>query len=111
VSYLVEMPIGDEQSGSVVVEVRADELTTGELELAASDPAHLVVRARQSFRDAVAAVRPALSAVVGELRQLAADEVEVEVGLKVGTSAGIVIAQGTTEVNFAVRLKWTKPQR
>jgi hypothetical protein len=49
-----------------------------------------------------------LSSVVGELRQLAADEVEVEVGLKVGTTAGIVIAQGTSEVNFAIRLKWTR---
>jgi hypothetical protein len=107
VSYLVEMPIGDE-TGSVVVEVRADELTTGELELASTDPAHRVLRARQSFQEAIAAVRPALSSVVGELRQLAADEVEVEVGLKVGTTAGIVIAQGTSEVNFAIRLKWTR---
>jgi hypothetical protein len=63
-------------------------------------------RARMSFDTALNEVRPALVKVAELVRQLAPSEAEVEFGLKVGGETGIIIAKGTTEVNFAVKLTW-----
>ncbi|MCQ0002947.1 CU044_2847 family protein [Streptomyces sudanensis] len=51
---------------------------------------------------------PALSQVFGVLRRLGPQTAVVDFGLKVSGEGGIVVAKGTTEVNFAVRLVWRR---
>ncbi|MFJ8693819.1 CU044_2847 family protein [Streptomyces roseolilacinus] len=65
-------------------------------------------RARVSLREALDQLNPALAQVVGMLRRLGPEEAAVDFGLKVGGESGIVVAKGTAEVNFAVRLVWRR---
>ncbi|MCQ0025433.1 hypothetical protein M4914_22515 [Streptomyces somaliensis DSM 40738] len=65
-------------------------------------------RARVSLQEALDELGPALAHVFGALRRLGPQEVVVDFGLKVGGEGGIVVAKGTTEVNFAVRLLWRR---
>ena len=40
------------------------------------------------------------------LKELTPDEAEVEFGLKMGGETGVIIAKGTAEVNFVIRMSW-----
>ncbi|MFJ5673972.1 CU044_2847 family protein [Streptomyces sp. NPDC093097] len=103
---LIAVPLNDEDKEPTVFETDI-ELVGSDLELASGD-AGVVARARVSLDDAMAQVRPTLTRVVDTLRELGPDEAEVEFGLKVGGDTSVIIAKGTAEVNFAVRLKWAR---
>jgi hypothetical protein len=103
---LVAVPVDDDGKPVVVFETDT-ELVGGDLELASGDSGP-VARARASLDEALGQVRPALVRVVQTVRELGPDEVEVEFGLKVGGETTVIIAKGTTDVNFAVRLKWNR---
>ncbi|MFJ3721829.1 CU044_2847 family protein [Streptomyces sp. NPDC090045] len=79
-------------------------LAGSDLELAADDG--LVGRARISLQDALDQVKPTLARVARTVRELGPDEAEIEFGLKMGGETGVIVAKGTAEVNFAVRLVW-----
>ena len=40
------------------------------------------------------------------LKEVAPAEAEVEFGLKIGGETGVIVAKGTAEVNFVVRMTW-----
>jgi uncharacterized protein YggE len=101
VAELVTMTVDGE--GFAVFEVDSD-LAGSDLELAADDGT--VARAQTSLRAALNHVRPALAQVSETVRELKPDEMEIAFGLKIGGETGVVIAKGTTEVNFAVRVVW-----
>ncbi|WHM39927.1 CU044_2847 family protein [Streptomyces sp. BPTC-684] len=103
---ILTMPL--ERGGDVlaVFEIGEDG-TGGDLEPAAGGTG-TVARARVSLAEAMDQVRPALSRVVETVRGLGPDEVEIEFGLKAGGETGVIIAKGTAEVNFAVRLVWNR---
>ena len=96
-----------EDSGPALAVFETDEYLAGatDLELAASQDG-VVAKARVSLEGALREVRPTLEKVVETVRSLSPDEVGIEFGLKVGGETGVVIAKGTSEVNFAIRLKW-----
>lgn len=66
-----------------------------------------VIQARRSLRQALDATWPTLRAVVGGVRALAPQEVEIDFGMKFSGETGVVIAKAATEGHFAVRLRWT----
>ncbi|WP_371650789.1 MULTISPECIES: CU044_2847 family protein [unclassified Streptomyces] len=103
---ILTMPLEHGSDVRAVFEIGEDE-TGGDLELAAGG-AGTVARARVSLAEAMDQVRPALSRVVETVRGLGPDEVEIEFGLKAGGESGVIIAKGTAEVNFAVRLVWNR---
>ncbi|MGP4115059.1 CU044_2847 family protein [Streptomyces sp. 4N509B] len=103
---LLSMALDDGDAAVAVFEVD-DDLVGSELEMAASGRG-TVARARASLTDALAEVRPTLSKVVQTVRELGPDQVEIEFGLKVGGDTSVIIAKGTAEVNFAVRLTWNR---
>ncbi|WJV44609.1 CU044_2847 family protein [Streptomyces flavofungini] len=86
------------------VDVDAD---ATDLELAAGGG--VVARARVSLEEALDQVKPTLARVADTLRELGPDEAELEFGLKMGGETGVIIAKGTAEVNFTVRLTWNRP--
>jgi hypothetical protein len=91
--------------GSVVFE--AESYGSGsELELAADGG--VMERAETSLRDALDRVRPALAQVTRTVRALEPDETEIQFGLKIGGESGVIVAKGTAEVNFAVRVVWKR---
>jgi hypothetical protein len=55
-------------------------------------------------------VVPVLSDVVSKVRSAthAPDEVNLELGLKVGGETGLVFCKGTGEANFVLKVKWAK---
>jgi hypothetical protein len=55
--------------------------------------------------------RPTIRAVLSAMSGLAADEREVEFGIKLTAEAGVVVAKTALEANFVLRLKWTRPER
>ncbi|MFD5753156.1 CU044_2847 family protein [Streptomyces sp. NPDC127033] len=102
---LVTMAVNGDGEGTAVFEVGPG-LMGSDLELAADDG--LIARANTSLREALDRVRPALSQVAETVRELNPDEMEIQFGLKVGGESGVIIAKGTTEVNFAVRVVWKR---
>lgn len=100
------MRLGDGVEGTAVFEVDPDPDAT-DLDLAAGGG--VVARARVSLEEALDQVKPTLSRVADTLRELRPDTAELEFGLKMGGESGVIIAKGTAEVNFTVRLTWQRP--
>lgn len=100
------MRLDDGGEGAAVFEVDVDADAT-DLELAAGGG--VVARARVSLDEALDQVKPTLSRVADTLRELGPDAAELEFGLKMGGETGVIIAKGTAEVNFTVRLTWNRP--
>ncbi|MEU6488310.1 CU044_2847 family protein [Streptomyces sp. NPDC046887] len=105
-AQLLTMPMDSDGSGTVVFEVDGG-LGSSDLELAAGGD--VVGRARVSLSEALDHVRPVLTRVIDATRDLGPDEVEVQFGLKMGGETGVIIAKGSAEVNFAVRMVWQRP--
>jgi len=100
------MPVDADDGEMLVFEVGSEQVTD-DLVLAA-DPGESAVRAQVSLGEAIRKVEPGLRSLVRLLRRLSAEEVEIEFGLKIGGETGIIIAKGTAEVNFTVRMTWAK---
>jgi hypothetical protein len=98
--------------GSVFVEVPDDEPSSGMVGGAGRilDTAHPVRGVTETLQEALGRIRPALEAVVGQVRGLASppDRVSIEFGIKVTAEAGVVIAKAATEANFTVSAEWTR---
>ncbi|WP_327368383.1 CU044_2847 family protein [Streptomyces sp. NBC_01217] len=65
-----------------------------------------------TLQDALARIRPAVDAVVGQLRDAASppDEVNVQFGIKITAEAGVVVAKAATEANFTVSATWRRDE-
>ena len=81
-----------------------------DLVLASDDPARVADRARVTLEEALAKLRPSLRKVLALLREMSPDEAEMQFGLKIGGETGIIIAKGTAEANFTVRMAWKAEQ-
>ena len=89
----------------VVFEVDRNEVAD-DLVLASPGPGATIARAQVTLEDALAKLKPSLHKVVHLLREMSPDETVVEFGLKIGGETGVIIAKGTAEVNFAIRMSW-----
>jgi hypothetical protein len=104
-AYVIEVPV--DAGGCLLVQAAEDDLP-GTLELASLRPGDVVARARESVEAAIDQIKPAVDAVAGRLKEMAADEVEVEFGVVLGAETGAVVAKGTVEVHFTVTLHWKR---
>lgn len=56
-------------------------------------------------------IQPVAQTLFSALKELnTPDEINLEFGVKLGGSAGIVFASAETECNFKIGLKWTNPK-
>jgi hypothetical protein len=106
VAYLLGLPLEPGSDEVLVFEVDRGEVF-GDLVLASPDPEKVADRARVTLEEALTKLKPSLHKVVHLLRELSPDETVVEFGLKIGGETGVIIAKGTAEVNFTVRMSWT----
>lgn len=90
-------------SGTVLVE--ADDNSYGVDHPARNERGILDVGRR--LEDALASVRPAALAVMEAMAELAADQVEIEFGVKLAGDAGVLTAKGTSDAHFVLRMSWT----
>jgi hypothetical protein len=104
-SSLMAVPLGHDDDDVVLFEVDPSEIP-GELVLATDEPGRAIAKASGTLDDALARLRPTLKRIVGTLNDLAPRETEVEFGLKIGGETGFIIAKGTAEVNFVIRMHW-----
>jgi Trypsin-co-occurring domain 1 len=95
-------------SGGGEVAVEVDDETAGIGRAGRVDDA--ANRAAHTYEQAMAAVRRAAEATVGQFRQLATSPstVELEFGVKLTAEADAVIARTQAEAHLTVRLTWTE---
>ena len=104
-TYLLGVPV--EANSDEILEVEADPRDVPEgLVLASSEPGKVVDRAKVSLDEALTKLKPSLQRIAHTLKELSPDEAEVEFGLKIGGETGVIVARGTAEVNFVVRIAW-----
>lgn len=103
---LVEFPLED--GTSIIVEV--DEKLTDDYSGMRGDTNHQVVeRAEKSLGAAIDQVKNSADMIIKRMVNLSEkpDEIEIEFGLKLSTQVGVVIASGSVEANYVVKLKWS----
>ena len=68
-----------------------------------------VLKAQQTFEEALDKIKPVASTIITKLRDLnqPADEVEVKFGLKLTADAGAIFASVGGEVSYEITLKWS----
>ena len=100
---VVEMPLED--GSTILVEVSEDEQRLQRVGRAGT----VVREATETLEEALRRVRPAVTAVLKQVRDLATppDKVTVEFGVKLTAEAGVVIAKAASEANFKLSLEWT----
>jgi hypothetical protein len=105
---LIEFPLDDGSSETVVVEV--DRPVDPGLERVARPG--MVERADESFDAAVARIRPAVGKVMLSVRGLAQapDDVTVEFGIKFDAKCGVILTSTGVEANLKVTLAWHGPR-
>jgi hypothetical protein len=69
-----------------------------------------VIEAGRRLEEVLAQARPTVHAVLASISGLAADEREIEFGIKLTAEAGVVVAKTALEGNFVLRLKWVRPE-
>jgi hypothetical protein len=106
VAYLLGAPVSGEGHDVVVFEVDRSEVSE-DLVLASPDLDKVADRARVTLEEALAGLKPSLQKVARLLKEMSPNETVLEFGLKIGGETGIIIAKGTAEVNFTVRMTWT----
>jgi hypothetical protein len=109
VAYLLEVRLASGER--LIAEVDPDEVDSADLVLASPDPGKVAARAKDTLERSLEELRPALSAVLGKLREAAPSELNVQFGIKLGGEAGVILAKGTTEVNFVVTMTWKNEAR
>ncbi|GAB3458410.1 CU044_2847 family protein [Actinophytocola sediminis] len=101
--YLLEVPVAG--GNPVLVEVRdpsPDDLVP------AARPGTLVSRANSTLQAALADLQPTIRALADWAKDASPDEFGVEFGIKLGGQANAIIASGSAEVNFIVKLTWKR---
>lgn len=108
VTYLLGLPVETGGREVLVFEVDRNDVSD-DLVLASPDPGKVAALAQVTLEEALAKLKPAMQKVVHLLKDLSPGETVVEFGLKMGGETGVIIARGTAEVNFTVRMSW-KPE-
>lgn len=102
--YLLGLPVAD--GGEILVfEVEHSEVST-DLVLASPGSGQVTDRARITLEDALGKLKPSLHKIISLFKELSPSETVMEFGLKIGGETGIIIAKGTADVNFSIRMSW-----
>jgi hypothetical protein len=104
VADLVGLRVDGHGTDLLVVEV--DDADGGLVLAAAPDLSGGVARAQVTLEESLNKLKPSLQKIAHLLKELSPREIEVEFGLKIGGETGVIVAKGTAEVNFIVRMSW-----
>jgi hypothetical protein len=79
------------------------------VERAAAKRGDVVTKANQTWDAALERIKPAAEGILARLHSLSTrpEVVEVEFSLIATAELGMVVASGSVEANYTVRLKWT----
>ncbi len=111
VTVLVQVPLGDDESGGVVlVEADRDDIPGG-LTLASPEPGQAAARAACSLSASLEQLEPVLRTVKEKLTAAGPEHFTVEFGVKLGGETGVIVAKGTAEVNLKITMTWDRDQQ
>jgi hypothetical protein len=104
---LIEYSLAD--GTQFLIEVDEAE-SSAAVERVALPSGQLVVKAQQTFEEALEKVKPVASTIISKLCDLntPADEVEVKFGLKLTAEAGAIFSSVGGEVTYEITLKWER---
>jgi Trypsin-co-occurring domain 1 len=105
-AYLLGVPVEPGSDEILEVEVDRREVSDGLVLAAPPEPGKITARAQVSLEEALTKLKPSLQKIAHLLKELSPEETEVEFGLKLGGETGVIVAKGTAEVNFTVRMTW-----
>jgi hypothetical protein len=103
-THIVEFPL--EAGGKIAVEIQ-----DSEDEIKRTNRAHdTIEQAQHTLESAIDKIRPAAEVIINRLTSLSqpASEIEITFGLKLSAEVGALIASGSAEANYSVRIKWVK---
>jgi hypothetical protein len=104
-SVLIEVPFED--GGSVVVEAPEEVVSAGVVR--AARPGQVAKQAGETFESALDnTLVPVARAVVGRVKELGPQTVEISLGLKLAAEAGAVISKVAGEASLVVKLTWER---
>lgn len=102
---MVQYPLED--GGVLLVQAAAVDAAPDGLGLA-SPTEEKAKKAAETLESALSGVMPALKSVTEKLRDLSPSDLEVEFGLTLTAETGIVVAKGSAEVHFTVKVSWSR---
>src|SRR5262245_48259812 len=102
-SYLLEVPV--EEGSQILVEVTEPDIDGL---VPASRAGEAIGRASTTLKSALDELGPTMQVLSEWAKSGTPDEFTVEFGLKLGAKTSVIIANGTAEVNFVVKLTWKK---
>ncbi|NEO13525.1 MAG: hypothetical protein F6J98_16245 [Moorea sp. SIO4G2] len=90
--------------------VEVEEPESNAIERVALPSGKYVLKAQQSFEEALEKVKPVASTIISKLRDLdtPADQVEVKFGLTLTADAGAIFTSVGGEVSYEITLKWSQ---
>lgn len=106
-SQLVAFPLG-EGEGTIWIEVEDKKAKSAGLQPAARGERGVVNRARDTFDEALSAVRPAAQAIINALADLTPQELEITLGIKFTADAKAFIASAGAEATIGLKATWKK---
>lgn len=102
------VPLAD--GSEVLVAVDRGDVPEDLVLASALDPGKVAARAAETLEQLLEKITPTVDAVSKWVQARSPDECGVEFGLKLGGETGVIVAKGTAEVNFLVKLTWKKAQ-
>lgn len=103
---LAEFTLSDTDKRTFLIEVEEPE--DNSLERVALPFRKNVIKAKQSFDEALENVKPMATKMMEKLCDLQADEVEIKFGLNLTADAGAIFTTVGGEVSYEITLKWTQ---
>jgi hypothetical protein len=107
---LLRVPVDDEGSDYVEIEVDPRDVGADDVELTSSD-GRRTFRAARSLAGSVDRLLPAIRSIVTRVRQHenAPDKVSVELGVKFAGETGVILTKGTAEATMKIMMNWDRP--
>ncbi|MEA5530473.1 CU044_2847 family protein [Dolichospermum sp. UHCC 0684] len=101
--------------GTILVEVEAPEKPKeGGRERVSKNHSEIVsdkvTEAKQTFAEAIQQIKPVVTTIADQFKDLDTKEMEVKFGVKLSTQAGVILTSVGGEVNFEITVKWSKEQ-
>jgi hypothetical protein len=103
---LIDFELGSQTS--VLVEASDDNMPHGQRQVSAGGA--MTEKAQVAFDTALAGIKPIARSIMAQMREAAAEakEVEVEFGIKLTATAGVVLAKASTEGHCKITIKWVR---
>ena len=93
---------------SILVEAAEDDTPKGQQLVSASGA--VTEKAQVAFDAALAGIKPIARSIMAQMQEAAADakEIQVEFGIKLTATAGVVLAKASTEGHCKITIKWVR---